>query len=43
MPAKLERCVKRVKASGKKVNPYAVCTKSLQRSGYLKPGTNKRK
>jgi len=29
MPAKLERCVKDVKAkSGKKVNPYAVCVAS---------------
>lgn len=29
MPAKLERCVRKVKAkSGKKVNPYAVCVAS---------------
>ena len=32
MPAKLERCVRKVKAqnskSGKKVNPWAVCQKS---------------
>ena len=31
MPAKLERCVRKVKAqnnkSGKKVNPWAVCQK----------------
>lgn len=36
MPKKWERCVKKVKAkSGKKVNPYAVCTAStgLTRSG----------
>ena len=32
MPAKLDRCVKKVKAKakkkGRKVNPYAVCAKS---------------
>ena len=30
MPAKLERCVRKVKAKkgGKKVNPYAVCVAS---------------
>ena len=29
MPAKLDRCVKKVRAkSGRKVNPYAVCAKS---------------
>jgi hypothetical protein len=28
MPKKLERCVKKVKASGKKVNPWAVCVAS---------------
>lgn len=37
MPPKLERCVKKVKAkSGKKVNPYAVCTASLKKKGKKK-------
>jgi len=28
MPRKLERCVKKVRAKSKKVNPYTVCAKS---------------
>lgn len=28
MPAKLERCVRKVKAKGTARNPYAVCVKS---------------
>lgn len=43
MPAKLEKCVTDVKAKGGKgaKNPFAICTASLQKSGYLKPGTQK--
>lgn len=35
MPKKWEDCVRKVKAKGGRVNPYAVCTKStgLTRSG----------
>lgn len=40
MPAKLERCVRKVKAknrkSGKKVNPYAVCVKSTDQKPHKK-------
>lgn len=32
MPKKLERCVKKVKAKGEKVNPYAVCNASLKKA-----------
>lgn len=31
MPKKLEKCVKKVKASGSKVNAYAVCNASIKR------------
>ena len=32
MPAKLERCVRKVRAkSGKKVNPYAVCKAAMEK------------
>jgi len=37
VPAILEKCVKDVKAKGKKSgNAWAICTSSLQRSGKLK-------
>lgn len=40
MPEKLHRCVNKVKAKGRKVNPWAVCTaalrKELERDGYIK-------
>lgn len=40
MPAKLERCVRQVKAKnrkgGKKVNPYAVCVASTGLSFHRK-------
>lgn len=32
MPAKLDRCVRKVKAkSGKKVNPWAVCKAAMKK------------
>ena len=31
MPAKLDRCVKAVKAKGSAVNPWAVCKASLEK------------
>lgn len=36
MPAKLERCVKKVKAQGKAVNPWAVCNAALKGDGKKK-------
>jgi hypothetical protein len=41
MPKILDEAVKAVKKSSPGVNPYAVATASLQKSGSLKPGTNK--
>lgn len=42
MPAKLERAVKKIMATGKsKSQAYAIATAALQKSGYLKKGTNK--
>ncbi len=32
MPAKLERCVKAVKAKGSAVNPWAVCKAALAKA-----------
>jgi hypothetical protein len=32
-PARLERCVKAVKAKGEPVNPYAVCKASQKKKG----------
>lgn len=39
MPAIWERAVKKIKAASPDVNPYAVATSALQKSGSLKPGT----
>jgi len=39
MPAKLIRCVKKVKAKGGKVNPWAVCIASTG----IKPHRRKKK
>lgn len=37
MPAKFDRCVKKVKKkSGKKVNPYAVCRSTLGSDANIK-------
>ena len=36
MPAKLERCVKKVAKSHSKSSAFAICTASLQRSGAMK-------
>jgi hypothetical protein len=36
----METAVKKIKASSPGVNPYAVASATLQRSGALKPGTN---
>lgn len=41
MPAILERLVSQLRAKGKsKSAAYAIATKTLQRSGNLKPGTS---
>ena len=40
MPKILDKAVKSIKQSGLNVNPYAVATASLQKSGDLKQGTN---
>lgn len=40
MPKILDKAVKEIKKSSPGVNPYAVATASLQRSGDLKKGTN---
>ena len=36
MPKKLDRCVEKVKRSGSKVNPYAVCKASISRWEKIK-------
>ena len=41
MPKILDKAVKEIKKSSPGVNPYAVATATLQKSGELKPGTNK--
>jgi hypothetical protein len=41
MPKILDDAVKAIKKSSPGVNPWAVATASLQRSGSLKSGTNK--
>lgn len=42
MPKILERLVSQLRAKGKsKSSAYAIATKALQRSGNLKPGTQK--
>jgi hypothetical protein len=40
LPAIMETAVKRIKQSSPGVNPYAVASSTLQKSGSLKPGTN---
>jgi hypothetical protein len=46
MPAKLERCVRKVKArnkkTGKKVNPWAVCVKSTGQKPHKAKSGRKR-
>jgi hypothetical protein len=41
LPAIMETAVKRIKQSSPGVNPYAVASSALQKSGSLKQGTNK--
>jgi hypothetical protein len=41
MPKILDEAVKAIKKSSPNVNPWAVATASLQKSGSLKSGTNK--
>lgn len=41
MPKKLESCVKKVSKKTGKDSAYGICTKSLQKAGVLKKGTNK--
>lgn len=40
---RMERCVKKVKASGSKVNAYAVCYKSIMRDDQKNDWTKKDK
>lgn len=41
MPKILEAAVKQIRKSSPGVNPWAVATATLQKSGSLKKGTNK--
>jgi hypothetical protein len=41
LPAIMETAVKRIKQSSPGVNPYAVASSTLQKSGSLKKGSNK--
>jgi len=41
MPKILDEAVKRIKAKGGAVNPYAAAVSTLQKSGSLKKGTLK--
>jgi hypothetical protein len=41
LPKIMETAVKRIKASGSAVNPYAAASASLQKAGDLRSGTNK--
>jgi len=41
MPKILDKAVKAIKQSSPGVNPYAAATASMQKSGDIKPGTNK--
>ena len=41
LPRIMETAVKRIKASSPGVNPYAVASATLQKSGSLRKGTNK--
>jgi hypothetical protein len=40
LPPIMEKAVKRIKTSSPGVNPYAVASATLQKSGALKKGTN---
>lgn len=40
LPSIMEKAVKRIKQSSPGVNPYAVASATLQKSGSLKKGTN---
>lgn len=40
LPSLMETAVKRIKQSSPGVNPYAVASSALQKSGSLKKGTN---
>jgi hypothetical protein len=40
LPKLMETAVKRIKQSSPGVNPYAVASATLQKSGALKQGTN---
>jgi hypothetical protein len=41
MPRILDEAVRQIKRKGGTVNPWAAATAALQKSGSLKPGTNK--
>ena len=41
LPAIMEKAVKRIKQASPDVNPYAVASSTLQKSGSLKKGSNK--
>jgi hypothetical protein len=41
LPALMETAVKKIKQASPDVNPYAVASATLQKSGSLKKGTNK--
>lgn len=41
MPKILDAAVKQIKKNSPGVNPFAAATATLQKSGELKPGTNK--
>jgi hypothetical protein len=41
LPAIMEKAVLRIKQASPGVNPYAVASSTLQKSGSLKQGTNK--
>jgi hypothetical protein len=43
MPAYLERCVKKVRASGYAVNPWAVCVTAMKRKKKNKSARRARK
>ena len=40
LPSIMEKAVKRIKQSSPGVNPYAVASATLQKSGSLKKGSN---
>ncbi|MDH3913411.1 MAG: hypothetical protein OEU09_19195 [Rhodospirillales bacterium] len=43
MPAKFDRCVKKVKAKGKVRNPYAVCRASMGTDKQIKARSKRKK